>query len=749
MLLSRSFVRFRNKILIDDMNINEKRQKLEEARRILKSEFIGIDYIIDQLIQSVTPWYITPEILDRPLVISLWGITGTGKTSIVKRLFEILSISRVVLFDSGELIDKTMLGEMITEALSLDDSYNTIGCSDTVFVFDEFQHARTIDERGAEITKPSIRQMWNLIDSGTLVTREFNYNAMKLNVFLEDLESLIATYPGIPVEEIEIKDPECVKNVLSTIGLVWYDTRAKAVFSNKIDEHPSYDEDYYDDESDVSGGKKKEKNDDPLRPLSAIPSAILRAYFTVAARADKSKSAKERFDELMSCKTLDEIYDTLGQIRDSLAGQKKFDFSKSIIFLIGNLDEAFYGSDNVDPDLNADMFKKRIDKVTISTIKEALGKRFRAEQIARFGNTILKYPAFTSQNYHELIRFELDKLLKRFHEHTGKTITYTEDVVDLIYSEGVFPAQGCRPVFTTITNMFTPLLSSAIIDFKEEDKVIEASVVDPEAGYRVDSKDIKFTAQDSRQEKIHTLPLVLGASRNPKNNPMCYGFGVHEAGHAVVESFLTGELPLEVVSTSAAGGGHTSYARYSDENRDINRKLLRIDIMGYLGGIRAERMMFNKYIGEDVKEDEEFVLLGSKSDLDRAFSALCSAAYKMGLYKPCSYASENTTERSDGTVAGLDAENNEINLMMNKEMRFCIDETDKILRANKKLVAAVGKMAAERGAIYGKDFYELVERYQDEDKDDPYKLTTERMMIAREEISFDYYKNIVLKETEG
>lgn len=724
------------------MNINEKRQNLEEARRILKDEFIGIDNIIDQIIQSVTPWYLTPEILDRPLVISLWGITGTGKTSIVKRLFEILKISRVVLFDSGELIDKTMLGEMIIEALSLDDSYNTSGCSDTVFVFDEFQHARTIDEKGLEITKPSIRQMWNLIDSGTLVVREFNYNAMKLTVYLEDLEGLVSSNPGIPVEGLEIKDPACVKEVLTSIGLVWYENRAKAIYSNKIgyeEERPNVcADDYGDDERE-----ENKKVEDPFRSISAVPRSVLQSYFSIATRADKTKSAKERFDALMNCKTLDEIYEYLSQIRDSLAGQKKYDFSKSIIFLIGNLDEAFFGADNVDPDLNADLFKRSIDKVTISSIKSALGRRFRAEQIARFGNTMLKYPAFTSENYHDLIRFKLDEVLDRFKKHTGKTITYTQDIVELIYSEGVFPAQGCRPVFTTITNMFTPLLSSALIDFEEDE--IEASIVEPEKGFRVNTKEVRFKSK-SGKEKIHSLELTLGACRNPENNPLRYVIGVHEAGHAVITSYCTGDLPLSIVSTSAIGGGHTEFARYGDKFNTINKKLLQVEIMSLLGGYLAEKMIFKKpSTGQD---ETDYVTFGAEIDFETAYTKFSKAAFKLGYFEPGRFACELVTERTDGIPAGI--EGDEINSKIKFEFDQLIEKTTRILNANRHLVAKIGKLAAEIGSVGGKDFFNLVDACKDlGDTADPFKLTPERMKIAKEEVSFDRYKTIVLKETEG
>ncbi len=68
----------------------EKRQLLDDARQILKTEFIGIDKIIDEVLDNVSSWFILSDIQEKPLVINLWGLTGVGKTSLVIRLTELI-----------------------------------------------------------------------------------------------------------------------------------------------------------------------------------------------------------------------------------------------------------------------------------------------------------------------------------------------------------------------------------------------------------------------------------------------------------------------------------------------------------------------------------------------------------------------------------------------------------------------------------------------------------------------------------
>ena len=46
--------------------------KLDQIRQTLKTEFIGLEEIIDQFIDAVTPWCIMQNTQTRPLVVNLW-----------------------------------------------------------------------------------------------------------------------------------------------------------------------------------------------------------------------------------------------------------------------------------------------------------------------------------------------------------------------------------------------------------------------------------------------------------------------------------------------------------------------------------------------------------------------------------------------------------------------------------------------------------------------------------------------------
>ena len=120
-------------------------QKLEEVKKKLKEDFVGIDSVIDRVISSISPWYLTPEVIERPLVVSLWGLTGTGKTSLVRKLVEYLNLSeRLVYFDCGEH-DKDS-GSTITDIIDQqfgEEDFLGGPVKDIIFVFD---HGRIIEQ---------------------------------------------------------------------------------------------------------------------------------------------------------------------------------------------------------------------------------------------------------------------------------------------------------------------------------------------------------------------------------------------------------------------------------------------------------------------------------------------------------------------------------------------------------------------------------------------------------------------------
>ena len=138
-----------------------KQNTLEKAREQLKKEFIGIDDVIDEIISSVSSWYLFPEIQEKPVVVNLWGLTGTGKSSLVNRLAELLQqTNRYYRFDVAAKQPNREIRDVLEEIYINENGFPIM------IAFDEFQNSRTLDRMGDEIDKPDTRIIWELIDSG-------------------------------------------------------------------------------------------------------------------------------------------------------------------------------------------------------------------------------------------------------------------------------------------------------------------------------------------------------------------------------------------------------------------------------------------------------------------------------------------------------------------------------------------------------------------------------------------------------
>ena len=117
----------------------QKRELLSNTVSQLKKEFVGIDNVIDRIATSVSSWFFFPEMQERPVIINLWGLTGIGKTSVVKRLTELIGFT--------EHYFHYDLGESSKKYYDMQDSFKEIyeNCDGEPFIIglDEFQLART------------------------------------------------------------------------------------------------------------------------------------------------------------------------------------------------------------------------------------------------------------------------------------------------------------------------------------------------------------------------------------------------------------------------------------------------------------------------------------------------------------------------------------------------------------------------------------------------------------------------------
>lgn len=156
--------------------INERKNNLNKIANSLKKKFVGIDHIIDSVIENINIWYVMPELITRPTIINLWGMTGVGKTDLIRSLVKELKFSdkflEIQLTNKGTLYHDSIQTYLANSAIEYDDP--------GVLLLDEVQRFRTVDEFGAEIHDCKFQDLWMLLSDGC-----FSNNARSKSELLE------------------------------------------------------------------------------------------------------------------------------------------------------------------------------------------------------------------------------------------------------------------------------------------------------------------------------------------------------------------------------------------------------------------------------------------------------------------------------------------------------------------------------------------------------------------------------------
>ena len=681
---------------------------LESALAQLKKEFVGLDSIIDQIGASIYAWYVTPEIITRPTIVSIWGMTGTGKTSVVKRLISLLNLDDVqISFDCGECRDKNKFittDIMDTFGKSEEaDGDRFSGSNSLVFMFDEFQYARTINDSGDEEVEPSLRPIWSILDSGIIdITNDYNYDFSSLCDFIDELVDTAKSLPHIIIKYNHINSPD---DISAFLDLMFF----------HYDRGPSIKTD------DVEG-----EDDDRKKPIEVLNSRHIRTIIRRLNNKSDTLGSKVAKELLSGEYTIGQLAERLEEIKKMSVSSRKLDCSKSLVFILGNLDEAYKDSYDINPDIDADLFYEITSRVTTTDIKEALKRRYRPEQIGRLGNNIIKYPTLSKDSFKKIIDLEIGRILDRFSKVDKIKVVFEQSMKDLLYSESVYPTQGVRPVLSSIDTLITPYLSK-VVEHKGRSKSVGIGVVGSVRDFRLPCVDIRLKF-DKAEELIVTQNLELGKERCPGSRKKRFICAVHEIGHAVMYSWCKGEVPDNIVSVSTDHGGFCStydrrFAGEIDSRRDVLDEV-RIS----LGGYQAERVIYN---------NPDMWLLGSSSDIQSLWKELSSAVMDCGYDLPLPL-SHRETEQGGSISEGLDSKDVMVTNKSTGDGRILelikegMDYVWSVLSDEKELIKKAAIKLGENGSMSGQEFSEFIKQYGN-------KLTLDKMKDVYNERDPEYY----------
>lgn len=299
--------------------------------------------------------------------------------------------------------------------------------------------------------------------------------------------------------------------------------------------------------------------------------------------------------------TLEDLQTMLKEGMKTRAATRQLDLSRALIFVLGNLDEAYKMSHNLNPDISADDLHDATARITVSDIKRALRKRFRNEQIARLGNNHLIYTSFTRAQFKELIRRELVRVSTFTQSRFGWQLQFTPAVIDIVYAEGVFPTQGTRPVFTTLKNLIESRIGRLAL------QILENNIAATDIQWHYLDDCFQYTIRNQTGEVVHLfsekITLKIESLRKSTNLQVQAHTAVHEAGHAILAALTLRIVPSVVVSKTAADSCE-GFCYINFPEGPMTKETLLKDLVITLGGYVAERLIFgDAYTSSGVQDD--------------------------------------------------------------------------------------------------------------------------------------------------
>ena len=595
-------------IKIDKAEVLARKTTLENCKKHLKQEFVGIDAIIEQLIDYIQIWYLMPEILNRPIILNLWGMTGVGKTDLVRKMVKFLDYQDR--FAEVELsnTDQTSWASNVSQILADHDLNDE---QPGIVLFDEIQRFNTLDTDGSALPKTQFADFWELLSDGRLSRKS-----------KEDVDDILFNYMNIKRRNAEAK------------------------------------------------ARGEEVGDQRLDPWAAKRlRESLNLEVTVAELTNYTE--EQIIDVILSVKREKKIYEPV-------------DHSKTLIIISGNLDEAFsMANQTSESDVDADIYHAFTKKITVVDVKNALSRKFRPEQVARFGNIHLIYKSLRRADFEALITKEIARVTHDIRQKVGLEIEVDPSINKLIYRNGVFPVQGVRPVFSSIVDILEANLSQFMFEaiMAEEERIV--------VRYDAEAQQILACFGDHNV----VVPYVgrIDKIREANQEDIVANISVHEAGHAVVYMKLMKMVPLQLKSkiASSYAGGFTF-----PHQIHMTKKSMLDKIRVYLAGGLAEELIFGvAHAGT-----------GRSNDREEATSIAIEYVRRFGF-----------TDKFEA-VFNLQASHLEMDMkptdpVIEEIMVRMVQETKDLLADHEDLLRDLSKELAARGSMEGAEVAAVAERH--------------------------------------
>jgi len=595
---------------INKQLLKGKQERLEACKIYLKKEFVGIDYIIDSLLDYIQVWYLMPEILNRPIIINLWGMTGVGKTDLIRKMVKYIDYQDRFVEIELSNIDQSNWKSSVFSIFQENEINDE---NPSIVLFDEIQRFNTLDDEGKPLPQTKFIDFWELLSDGRLSKKS-----------KEDLDYFLYNY--------------------------------------------------------INNKKQNERKKLKGEEYDADPQ-FLNSW---DAKSLKASLGLDLSIEQLSITTEEQMVELILQSKKKKKIYEPINHSKTLIIISGNIDQAFQMADQTsEADVDADIFHAFTKKITFVDIKNALSKKFRPEQVARFGNIHLIYKSLRKVDFEIIIEKEVNRIIEARKEKFNININIDSSIHKLIYANGVFPVQGVRPVFSTILDILETNLNQFVFyALMQNHNAIDLQ-------YNTLLKQIEAIIGNEKQ--IIPYQGRLDKIRQSAKENLVANISVHESGHAVVYILLFKLAPLQLkskIASSYAGGFTFPHDIHETRENLINK------IKIYLAGGVAEEIIFgegNASVGRS-HDREQVTVLAADFIRRYGFDDEFQAVYSMDFYP----------YRMEMNATDVDIE---------KMIAKLVAETSELLVQHVDLLKEMSNSLAQKGSLETNEILNLVNKY--------------------------------------
>lgn len=470
--------------------ISKRYEIFNSAKDKLKKDFYGIDNVIDNIFDAIETWYIYPEYLSRPTIINLWGLTGVGKTDLVKKLKGYLKIETFISTEmdnsSNTIEDNADYSSHSNNKSLFDlfDQYRVDQKDQSILLLDEIHRYRTIDNDGKLINRRRYNDIWKLLSDGSLY--DYSYGLYRINCCIDSLESkydsvrinssrnadnledkISYMFGNVKVNDERLKEEEKAKNeMLKQNGYLPYEFRKNSLMMTEYNDFTSGSSNILNINQLLYVVSLDEEDLQKLKMYKFIyqgrDDVLLNEIFLMTSEAGNggllkyvNSCSNKVMLEFLKYKR-EKMINVMNGMSDIEIRKENLNYvySKMLIFICGNIEKEDYNKDNFD-------------------IRKHILNLFRPEQVSRFGNNYIVYPVLTKENYDTIIEKEITYSEEMFREeyNTDKISFDHKEIYDKVMKDlpSDYIYNGVRPIFSAVQRAISEVIPNMLINLFDKE----------------------------------------------------------------------------------------------------------------------------------------------------------------------------------------------------------------------------------------------------------------------------------------